>query len=646
MSKMQGWKKAKGEMRHGLYLLLALLVLFTVMPATAAQAAEAGTQQQLKIKVGSTAAVVNGQKLTIPKPFEENGSVMVPLGVFKKAFGTTVSLEGDNIVKVLYGPHTGALTIGSTTSWKDGVKIKLSSPPRMVSGVLMVPLRFVAGVIGARISPGISGELVITMVPSKVDELPEEQGIDSDVGKTRVGNSYYQWSLNYPAGLVIGDSGGNESVASFMSAENQYYLEVHVSMLEIPADPEELLEALVRAAEDGGETVLDRRTLPEAEVPYARIVSKDSSGALWEGRQYYAGGRLYEIYLTDDRAANYKDLDKYAVLMDSFEPVFDTGDPGLRDLSTVKNGMREGYNDDYGIALQVPADFSLDDQHLYYESKKGSYLRVKVTSAPAGSTLKSWSKELNDQLQDSYVAEAYELRESKQAKVSGEPALVNEWRLNPGNGWNTAYQILLLKNGYRYFVEYVTAPGEEQDLARFQEILSSIDIDFTRIKENFGRLETDDYAALRSKTVTKSSKTYGYSVDLPRLWTPYQDIFETSGVEYRFTGGRFQINVSAEGSVEYAVDQLQSYYRNSSKDPKGPKVESVEESMVAGVPATLLTVHQNKNGIPSRTRHFVFAHRDWVYTLTVTLNDANATPQQQAVLEHTLQSFRLSESGE
>ncbi|MFD2881127.1 stalk domain-containing protein [Paenibacillus rhizoplanae] len=32
-------------------------------------------------------------------------------------------------------------------------KIKLAAPPRMVSGVLMVPLRFVAGVLGARMTP-------------------------------------------------------------------------------------------------------------------------------------------------------------------------------------------------------------------------------------------------------------------------------------------------------------------------------------------------------------------------------------------------------------------------------------------------------------------------------------------------------------
>ena len=622
--------------------MLVLLLLLAGFPAGYAQAADA--LQQLNVKTGSTAATVNGKPLVIQKPYTENGAVMVPLGVFKKAFGSTVSLEGNDVVKVMYGPHTGAMTIGSTTAWKDGVKIKLAAPPQMISGVLMVPLRFVSGVLGARITPAEGGGLLVTLAPSEEETAEPDSGIDSDIGKTRIGNSYFEWSMNYPPGLVVGDSGGNESVATFMSAENQYYLEVHASPQEVPADPEELLENLVRASEDSGETLLDRGIVPDAATPYARTVSKDSSGALWEGRQYYAGGRLYEIYLTDDTAANYKDLDKYAGLLDSFQPFFNTADKSIRDLSTVSNGLREGYNEDYGIALQVPADWNLDDQHLYYESNQGSYLSVKVSSAPAGSTLESWSQELESQIRDSYVPDAYSVKDSMQSKVSGEPARINEIGLNPGSGWSTEYQILLLKNGYRYYFEYGTAPGQDEDKAKFTDVLNSIDIDFGQIKENFGRLENDNYGQLSKKSVTKSSKAYGYSVDIPRLWSPYQDLFESQTVEYRFTGGRFQIYASPEATREYAVSQLQSYYQNTKQDPKGPQVKSVEETTFAGVPATILTVQQTKNSIPASTRLIVFSSNEVVYTITVTLNDANATASQQAVLEKVLESFKLTDN--
>lgn len=57
------------------------------------------------------------------------------------------------------------------------------------------------------------------------------------------------------------------------------------------------------------------------------------------------------------------------------------------------------------------------------------------------------------------------------------------------------------------------------------------------------------------------------------------------------------------------------------------------------MPATILTVEQTKNSIPESTKIIVFSHKDVVYTLTITLNNANATASQQAVLERVLGSF-------
>jgi hypothetical protein len=200
---------------------------------------------------------------------------------------------------------------------------------------------------------------------------------------------------------------------------------------------------------------------------------------------------------------------------------------------------------------------------------------------------------------------------------------------------------LLLKNGYRYYFEYVAAsgPGQSSDQARFTEVLNSIDIDFAQTKSNFGRLASEDYTQLSQKSVTKTSKTYGYKLEIPRLWSPVQDLFESQSVEYRFTGGRFQLYASPEVTPEYAVGQLQGYYQNTKQDPKGPQIKNVTETTFAGMPATILTVEQTKNSIPVGKKIIVFSRNDVVYTLTITLNTANATASQQAVLERVLGSF-------
>lgn len=629
---------------RGLHVILAALIVLSLLPISAVHAADKD-KLELVLKVGSTTASVNGKTIKIVKPFVEKGIVMVPLGVFKKTFGSTVSLERNDVVKVMYGPHTGAMTIGSQTAWKDGVKVKLEAPPRMVSGVLMVPMRFVVGVIGAGISSGSNGSILVSLTaPLAENGSPNGDGIDSDVGKTKIGNSYYEWSMNYPSDLIVGNSSGDENVATFMSSENLYYLEIHATLREVQADVDEMLDQLVRSAEEGGETVLDRDTFPQAAHPYARIVSKDSDGALWEGRLYYANDRLYELYLTDDNAVNYKDFTEYTGLLNSFQPSFNPKDKSIRDLSTVKSGFRTAYNEDYGISLQIPADWSKDDQHLYYESKKGSYLQLKVSSAPSGSSLASWGEELKSQTADSFVPEAFLNKESSYVTISGVQAQINEVQYNYGNGWTTEYQMLLLKNGYRYYGQFVAPAGHGDEKANFNAMVSSLDIDFDTIKENFGRMAVDSYVSLKDKAVTQISKRFGYTIDIPLLWQPVQDIFESQNIEYRFIGGRFQMAANPEGSIEFTINEIKDYYQNNNKDPKGPTIESVEETSVAGEPATVITVRQTKGGIPFHIKTMVFSKNDVIYTLTVTLNDANATPEQQQTLDQTLQSFRFAGS--
>lgn len=633
-------------LKQGMSAMLALLLLIYIFPIQNVQASEAEAKLQLILKVGSTSAMVNGKKIVIERPFVQNGTVMVPLGIFKKAFRSTVSLEQDDVVRITYGAHSGALQIGSTVAWRDGVKVQLASAPQMVSDVLMVPLRFVASVMGATLSRGNDGELLVSLVPTAIEgDTPEDSGIDSDAGKTRIGNSYLKWTMDYPAGLIAGNMGGDENVATFSSADNQYYMEVHVMGQAVSVDAEGLLEQLVREVEVAGELIVDQESFPKAVVPYARLVSKDTSGVLWENRLYYAEGRLYEIYLTDEKATSYKDFAKYSELLGSFRPSFDTKDNKVRDLSTVKNGLRDTYNDDYGISLQVPADWSKDERAFKYESKQGSYLSMKVSSAPTGSTLESWTEDLKLSTQESYMAEAYVFKDNVKATISGENGQLNELQLNYGNGWRTEYQALVLKNGYRYYFEYGTAPGQENDKDKFSAIIASIDIDFDHMKDNFGRLASSEYKTLKNKTVTKVSRTYNYTIDIPQLWTPYQDIFETQTVEYRFEGGRFLISSKLDASVVGEINKLKEYYQSNNNDPKGSRIESPLESTIAGVPATILIAHQIKNGIPFSSKQIVFEKNDVVYTITVTLNDVNNTVEQRAVVEKVLGSFQFVGDG-
>ncbi|MCZ4142044.1 hypothetical protein BZG17_30090, partial [Escherichia coli] len=75
----------------GTAMLTGILTAGLSMPQWAS-AAEM-TTSELRIKTGSTGAYINGNKQTIIKPYQTNGVTMVPVGIFKKAFGSEIRLE-------------------------------------------------------------------------------------------------------------------------------------------------------------------------------------------------------------------------------------------------------------------------------------------------------------------------------------------------------------------------------------------------------------------------------------------------------------------------------------------------------------------------------------------------------------------------
>nr|WP_301248428.1 stalk domain-containing protein [Paenibacillus vandeheii] len=616
-------------------MLAGMLSIGAALPAWASDL----TTSELRITAGSTSAYINGSKQTIAKPYKFKGVTMVPVGVFKKAFGSEIRLEKNDVVKVKEGPHTITLTIGSSIAWVDGVKKEMSAAPKMMNGVLMVPLRPVAAGIGATLAPSSSGEMVIRLLQTDGSTDDDEGSINLDEGKTRIGNSYYGWSMNYPSDLMILQTGEQERMMTFGAEDSSYYLEVYVSDQDVNLDSDDLLQQLVQEAKEAGDTVLDRESIAKGKTPYARIVVKDADGVLWEMRQYIKDGRQYDVYLADYGALNYKDLGKRAALLNSFQPTYVQSDRTIKDLSTVDEGMRSTWNDDYGIELKIPAGWSMDNTQMIYEAKDGAYLQLRVTSAPKGATVQEWSGQLDKWMRETFTPESYEPIGSYTMDVSGETAEVNEFRYNFGDGWQTEFDVLLQKNGYRYYAEYTFPEEQTKDREWFKSIMKSVEIDFDTVADNFGQLDEDPYLTDKTKSVTRTSKRYHYSVDIPRYWTPYNDRFEYSPVVYTFTGGQFSIAASEDKSIEMTVSQLREAYAEATKTRKNFKLISSEEMTFAGVPAFSFIYHEVDNGVPYTGRQIVFEQNGTTYTITSGLNDANKTEVQAAALEKAVNSF-------
>ncbi|MEP6755338.1 MAG: copper amine oxidase N-terminal domain-containing protein [Chthonomonadales bacterium] len=102
---------------------------------------------QISVKVNNN--MVNFDRVG---PKEIGGSVFIPLRTVSESLGVDIHWEeATQTVTGKKGPHAFVLRVDSREANVDGQAVTLSSPARIMYGVTMVPLRFVAEALGAEV---------------------------------------------------------------------------------------------------------------------------------------------------------------------------------------------------------------------------------------------------------------------------------------------------------------------------------------------------------------------------------------------------------------------------------------------------------------------------------------------------------------
>lgn len=628
--------------------LLAIVLVLTTVYATTGTASAAALLE-LKIKKGSTSATINGQKQTIVKPYESNGITMVQLGLFTRAFKAQVKLQENDSIKLMYGKRTLSMTIGSKKAYLNGSTFTLDAAPVMKSGILMVPVRSVAKSIGAKFKV-VSGQMIITVAPATTDSGTDKS---THVGKTKIGSSKYQWSINYPSDLTnLGLQDGKN--AAFMDNEAKYYLQIFVDPEIVmvgqgsESDLQDLLDELVSSAQDAGEMIVDQKVVNSSKGNYAYITSKDSDGILSQTRVYTGNGHVYYVMYADSEATSYKDFTKAKVtsLLNSFKTSFNSADKAMEDLASKEEDTGTGKTleaSEYGVYMELPADFEASESSVDASAKDGSYVAVNVYSAPAGSTLAEWLQKIQGWFADNFNSDAYRNLGSEQKEIAGQTATVNKLEYTFGDTWMTEYEVLFQKDGYRYYMEYSTPSDKASKDADFQVMIDSLEIDFPTLEENFGSLPVDYYSQDRSKVATHTSEANHYSVQVPRHWTSTDNDFESSYVYFSHTGGSFNISTKTTSSLEKAVTQWKATFEGSGdNNVYGVELSEGTPTTFAGVPAYTFTANYPDATHPYTGTYTIFTKGKMTYILGDEVNNTNNTPVHQADLAKILASFQLT----
>ncbi|CAN5537716.1 hypothetical protein BH11ARM2_BH11ARM2_32530 [soil metagenome] len=142
-----------------------------ILASLSAVAAMGFVQQKIVVLVDNKPVEFRNEQ-----PQTVQGRVMVPLrGVFE-AIGAMVQYDPANhTIEASRNNESVGLRLGSKVAKKNGAEILLDVPPRVISGTTMVPLRFIAESMGAKVTFDKANNRVMIMTQDVPVPNPSEK---------------------------------------------------------------------------------------------------------------------------------------------------------------------------------------------------------------------------------------------------------------------------------------------------------------------------------------------------------------------------------------------------------------------------------------------------------------------------------------
>ncbi|WP_239615923.1 stalk domain-containing protein [Cohnella mopanensis] len=631
------------------WLAILIAALLFAMSAIPVSAEESGAKAEIRLKVGSGQMKIDGEAIKIQAPYQSEGNVMVPLSVFTnpKGFGAKVKLKDNKVITLTYLKHVIVLTIGSKSATIDGKQAALAVAPASKQGVTMVPLTVIAKSFEANQSKDASTKEIVIALKAGSNTSGTTNGeasIDSDAGKSKIGDSHYGWSMNYPTGLVQTSQSQDGDSLVFRDVKKEYYLGVFVEEAKNELTADEKRGSIYPYFSET-EKVVDKKTvIGDKGKAYEKIISKDKKGFFYEYRAFQANDYLY-IVVFGKTASSSSELERYTGVLDSFRTDFNRADKTIKDLTQIIEGFKTFKDEDYGLSVELPKEWKTDDKSSYpwYYSDK-AYMFMEVTSVVAGDTLDAWVKRRQSRFEETFAPEYRKQLEMKDVTWNGIPAkaLKLSYSLDTSNWWEE-YEIFAMQGEYRYYTEvaYETS-GASRYGNLLETVLRTTKVEFSKVEKNFGEITDDKDMVDRTATVTKTSAKYRYSVTVPQAWNGLKINFDEESIEYSFSGGFFGIAVWDDTySFDGVSAGVSEYYQQ--EQSKRPKMRIVENTVVqfAGETTKRVITEDTANDemLPHRTITYFVMKDGKVYQIWGAYYLANGSEYNIKNLEKAMNSF-------
>ncbi|RED57542.1 copper amine oxidase N-terminal domain-containing protein [Cohnella lupini] len=625
-------------------LLAAVLIVLIALPVSAA---ESDGKVEVRLKVGSAQMKIDGVAVKIQAPYVSAGNVMVPLSVFtnKKGFGAGLKLTNNKIITLTYPKHVITLTIGSKSATIDGKKTTLAVAPVNKQGTTMIPLAVITKALGVKLSKdAVTKELILTGTAASGATGNSNSGIDSDSGKSMIGDSYYKWSMNYPTGLVQDKQWSNGDWISFSDVKGDYYMAVSIDESEETLDKQDKRDFLeYNMGEE--ETIVDVKTITRSGEEIERMVTKEN-GFFYEYRGFQANGYFYTL-IFGKKAKSAADLNANTALLDSFKPVFQASNKSLKDLARIIDGKITYTDDEYGLSIKLPKEWERDTESVkpYYVGPDDSYLLLEVSSVREGDTLDQWvDRKL--QIYKDIKKDIYHKTPVKSSIIwNGVPAILVELSYSTDTkNWLNEYEIYAINGTHKYYADLTFGQESKDDIMPVYDLmLKEMKIDFSLIEKSFGEVP-DPYDIDIKEVITKTSKENKFSITLPKYWTKGVMDMDSDDLVFRGYGTELHINIIEATGLASSLDIFLKSYQDGILEDGGLRIDSNTAVNFAGVSARKFEISSTELALNSGTvTAYIFKKDEKIFAVQAAIPTISASELINKQVQDAFNSFQFTD---
>ncbi|GGD76398.1 stalk domain-containing protein [Paenibacillus nasutitermitis] len=184
--------------RNVLLSVLAAGLVFVPLPGLADYSAAAAAAPKTAVQTKAATVYVDGTKLALsPSPVTIKGTMIVPMRTIFNALKANVTWEpATKTIIAIKDRSVITLQLGSNKAVNNGKSVTLAAAPQVIDGATMVPLRFVAEALGAKVELDTAARIIrITSYEALQAQAEEEDSVtegevDPDYGPSDVDYPY------------------------------------------------------------------------------------------------------------------------------------------------------------------------------------------------------------------------------------------------------------------------------------------------------------------------------------------------------------------------------------------------------------------------------------------------------------------------